>query len=294
MIEHPLTALREGSPFHALVAMGALRVAIEELGMCEATLSWRGGHATLRAPGGLLEALARYAPERGAMPEYAAVGTTRGIEPERFALLSRQMPGWMAGIATIAVLTREGAASATRWDMTGGRQQLLKDVGAMLTRRPPRRLTWLDRLRSGLVGGGCEEEGSAYGLDPEGYRSHALSAFAPSQSNMAQTTPLQIASSAEAGTRHPACVWLAVEAFPLHPVVRALGGRALTLGWQSDEYHWVAWDEHLPLPAIRALVAAMSQNGDDWAARGFREYAAPRVSLGKYGAMRGGRRVART
>lgn len=295
MIEHPLRALRESSPFHALVAMGVLRVAVEELGMRGATLSWKGGHATVRAPENLFDELARYAPERGAMPEYTTVGSTRGITPERYVELSNQMPDWMAGIATISVLARKGSvASATRWDMTGGRQQLLKDVATILTRRLPRRLTWLDRLQGGLVDGGIGEAGSAYGLDPEGYRSHALSAFAPSQSNMAQTTPLQIRSAIHAGTRHPACVWFAVEAFPLHPVVRATSGRALTLGWQSDEYHWLAWDVHLPLAVVRALVAAMSLKSDDWAGRDFREYAAPRVPLGKYGAMRGGRRVART
>lgn len=294
MIDHQFQALLETSPFHALAAMGTLRVAVEELGMHGATLRWQGGHATIRAPETLLDELARYAPERGAMPEYTALSSTRGIEPAQFVALSRQMPNWMAGLATISVLTRDGAASATRWDMTGGRQQLIKDVGTLLTRRLPKRISWSDRLHSALIDGSNAEEGSAFGLDPEGFRSHALSAFAPSQSNMAQSTPLQIPSSSEVSTRHPARVWLAVEAFPLHPVMRAPNGRAQTLGWQSDEYHWLAWDRPLPLHAVGALVAAMTTSDANWTARGFREYAAPRVSLGKYGAMRTGRRVART
>lgn len=294
MIDHKLYALRESSAFHALVAMGALRVAVEELGMRGATLHWEGGHATIRAPENLLEELARYAPERGAMPEYRAVSSTRGIEPAQFVALSRQMPNWMAGLATTAVLTRDGNASATLWDMTGGRQQLLKDVGVMLTRPLPRRTGWGTRLHGALIDSGNAEEGSSFGLDPEGFRSHALSAFAPSQSNMAQSTPLQIPSSSDAATRHPARVWLAVEAFPLHPVIRSLKGRAQTLGWQGDEYHWLAWDRPLPLDVVRALVGASSQPDTNWTARGFREYAAPRVMLGKYGAMRAGRRVART
>jgi hypothetical protein len=178
--------------------------------------------------------------------------------------------------------------------MTGGRQQLLKDIGAMLARRLPRKQSWDTRIRRGLIDGGAGEEGSAYGLDPEGFRSHALSAFAPSQSNMAQTTPLQIPSRDNGGTRHAAQVWLAVEAFPLHPVLRSLTGRPYTLGWQGDEYHWCAWDGFLDLPALRLLVGAMSQAREPWAERGLREYAAPQVLLGKYGAMRMGRRVART
>ncbi|AYH45783.1 hypothetical protein [Azoarcus sp. DN11] len=294
MIDHKLFALRESSPFHALVAMGTLRVAVEELGMQGATLHWQGGHATVRAPGNLLEELARYAPERGSMSEYTAVGSTRGIEPAQYVALAQQMPNWMAGLATITVLTRDGTASATRWDMTGGRQQLLKDVGTLLTRRLPRKIAWSDRLLGALIDGSSAEEGSAFGLDPEGFRSHALSAFAPSQSNMAQSTPLQIASSSESSTRHPARVWLAVEAFPLHPVTRSPNGRAQTPGWQGDEYHWLAWDRPLPLDAVRGLIAAVSYPSLDWPLRGFREYAAPRVALGKYGAMRAGRRAART
>jgi len=292
--EFHLRPLQEHSPFHALVAMGLLRVAVEDLGMPDAALSWQGGQARIRAPANLLDELARYAPERGVMPEYRAVGSTRGITPQRYVELAATMPEWMAGMATIAVLTREGNASSTSWDMTGGRQQLLTDVGAMLTKKLPRKRNWADRLYSGLIDGGAEEEGSAYGLDPEGFRSHALSAFAPSQSNMAQTTPLQIPSRDAGGTRHVAQVWLAVEAFPLHPVLRGVTGRAFTTGWRRDEYHWSAWDGFLPLPAVRMLVGAMSQPAEAWAERGLREYAAPRVSLGKYGAMRQGRRVART
>lgn len=294
MMDFELRQLREHSPFHALVAMGALRVAVEELGMADAALSWKGGHACIRGPENLLDELARYAPERGAMPEYASVGSTRGIEPARYVELAQAMPDWMAGVATIAVLTKAGAASATRWDMTGGRQQLLKDIGWMLTKKLPRRRNWADRIREGLIDGGAEEDGSAFGLDPEGFRSHALSAFAPSQSNMAQTTPLQISSREQVGTRKVAQVWLAVEAFPLHPVVRGLNGRARTAGWQGDTYYWCAWDDFLSLSAVRALVGSMGQEAGGWAERGLREYEAQQVSLGKYGAMRAGRRVART
>jgi hypothetical protein len=294
VIEFRLTQLQEHSPFHALVAMGVLRVAVEDLGMTGAALSWQGGQARIHAPENLLDELARYAPERGAMPEYAAVGSTRGIAPERYAELAATMPEWMAGIATIAVLTQAGNASSTKWDMTGGRQQLLKDVGAMLTKKLPRKRSWADRLRDGLIDGGAGEEGSSYGLDPEGFRSHALSAYAPSQSNMAQTTPLQIQCRDDGGSRHVAQVWLAVEAFPLHPVLRGPTGRACTAGWQADEYRWCAWDGFLSLQAVRILVGGMGQPAGAWAERGLREYAAPRVSLGKYGAMRMGRRVARS
>lgn len=294
MTDFTLSQLRETSPFHALIAMGLLRVAVEELGMAGVTLSWKGGHASLRAPENLLQELARYAPERGAMPEYSSVSSTRGIEPDRYVALAAKMPEWMAGVATIAVLTKAGAAVSTRWDMTNGRQQLLKDVGAMLTKRPQGKRNWLDRLDEGLISGGAEEVGSAYGLDPEGYRSHALSAFSPSQSNMAQTTPLQIPSREDAGTRYVAQVWLAVESFPLHPVLRGLDGRAFTAGWKGDEYHWCAWDDHLSLAAVRLLVGAMGHSEGSWGERGLREYVAPQVSLGKYGAMRMGRLVART
>lgn len=294
MIDHKLFALRESSPFHALVAMGTLRVAVEELGMQGTTLHWQGGHATVRAPGNLLEELARYAPERGSMSEYTAVGSTRGIEPAQYVALSQRMPNWMAGLATITVLTRDGHASSTRWDMTSGQQQLLKDVATLLTQRLPRRLSWVDRLRSALIDGSNPEAGSALGLDPEGFRSHALSAFAPSQSDGPKKRPLRIRSSSEPSTRHPARVWLAVEAFPLHPVMRSLNGRAQTLGWRGDDYHWLAWDRPLPLDAVRGLIAAVSYPSLDWPLRGFREYAAPRVALGKYGAMRTGQRVART
>lgn len=293
MTDFKLSQLRESSPFHALVAMGLLRVAVEELGMAEASLGWTGGQACIRAPNGLFDELARYAPARGAMPEYASAPSTRGITPERYVELAAGMPDWMAGLATIAVLTKAGVASSTRWDMTGGRQQLLKDVGAMLTKRLPRKRTWHDRLREGLVEGGVGEEGGAYGLDPEGFRSHALSAFSPSQSNMAQTTPLQIPSRDDGATRHVAQVWLAVEAFPLHPVIRGLDGRAFTTGWRGDEYHWCAWDGFLPLSAVRMLVGGMGHPAGEWAQRGLREYAAQQVSLGKYGAMRIGHLVAR-
>lgn len=293
MTEFPLTQLREHSPFHALVAMGLLRVAVEELGVADAALSWKGGQACIRAPGKFLDELVRYAPARGAMPEYSAVGSTRGITPQRYVDLAATMPEWMAGIATIGVLTKDGNASPTSWDMTGGRQLLLKDLGTMLTRKLTRRQSWEARIHCGLFEGAAEEEGSTYGLDPEGFRSHALSAFAPSQSNMAQTTPLQIPCREEGGTRQVAQVWLAVESFPLHPVLRSPGGRAYTLGWQGSEYHWGAWDGFLSLAAVRALVAGMSQPSEAWAERGLREYSALRVSLGKYGAMRTGRRVAR-
>lgn len=294
MIDHQFHALLETSPFHALAAMGTLRVAVEELGMAGATLHWQGGYATIRAPENLLDELARYAPERGAMPEYTAVGSTRDIDPAQFVAFSRQMPNWMAGLATISVLTRDGAASATGWDMTSGQQQLLKDVRTLLMQRLPKRVSWSDRVRGALIDGSNAEAGSALGLDPEGFRSHALSAFAPSQSDGPKKRPLRIRSSSEPSTRHPARVWLAVEAFPLHPVLRAPNGRAQTLGWQGDEYHWLAWDIPMSLDAVRALVAAASISDTGWTARGFREYAAPRVSLGKYGAMRSGRRVART
>lgn len=294
MTEFSLSQLRESSPFHALVAMGLLRVAVEELGMANSSLSWKGGQACIRAPDELLAELARYAPDRGAMPEYASAPSTRGITPERYVELASSIPDWMAGLATIAVLTKTGTASSTRWDMTGGRQQLLKDVGAMLTKRLPRKRTWHDRLREGLVGGGDGEEGGAYGLDPEEFRSHALSAFAPSQSNMARTTPLQIPSRDDGASRHVAQVWLAVEAFPLHPVMRGLDGRAFTTGWRGDEYHWCAWDGFLPLSAVRMLVGGIGHPAGDWGQRGLREYAGQQVSLGKYGAMRMGRLVART
>lgn len=79
--------------------------------------------------------------------------------------------------------------------LIGGRQQLIKDVSTLLTQRQPRRLSWVDRLRAPLIDGSNAAAGSALGLDPEGFRSHALSTFAPSQSDGPKKKPLRILSS---------------------------------------------------------------------------------------------------
>lgn len=239
MIELP--GLSGASPIGFLAALGMLRVLVEDRGHM-ARLAWRNGRAALDgmdSADAILDELTANMVGRAEAIEFTWADATRNATPEQYRLAVERAKGdqralaFLAGWGTDAVV-REGAIANTRFDMTSGRQQLLRDLRGLaltITRQS---------LEVALLGGAYGAQ-SSFGLDPITVRFHAHEPQAPTKSDP---------------PGKPGLIWLAFEAIPFHPVVPVSSTRARTTGWRgapAPGYVWSLWNEPLALAEVSLL-----------------------------------------
>lgn len=239
MIELP--GLNGASPIGFLAALGMLRVLVEDRGHV-VRLAWRDGRAVLDgldSVDAVLDELTANMVGRAEAIEFAWADTTRNVTPEQYRLAvecakgDRRALGFLAGWGTDAVL-REGVVANTRFDMTSGRQQLLRDLrGLALT---VSRQSFEVALLGGVYGAQ-----SSFGLDPITVRFHAHESQAPTKSDP---------------PGKPGLIWLAFEAIPFHPVIPVSATRVRTTGWRgapAPAYVWPLWNTSLSLAEVSLL-----------------------------------------
>ena len=292
-----LTGLSASSPLGFMAALGLLRVCARDHSL-PVWLSWNESHARLHgiSRADLIELLIGHMRGRSAAPEFnfevtdkqgraSTVGHLRQIRAVDFRAAAAKFEGnpralgFLAGFGTDAVVDEDGFIARSRLDFSSGQQQFMDGLRKLAVRLDPdaRRpsVPLATRIERSLFGGPYEDQ-HAFGWDPASLMTHAHQPVAPTDS----ATPGQ-----------PMTVWLAVEAFPLHPVIPVAPQRAATTGVERGRgYVWPLWDALLGIDEVELLRQRPVQTLDQLT--GVRAiWTAAFTSVGKYTVMLPGSRT---